>query len=248
MYHRHKPMTQNLQELGDILVVDDEASVVEVVRLYLQREGFSVRIARDGQEALTAVRTKRPALMVLDLMLPHIDGMEILRRLREDPQLDVPVIMLTARGQETDRIYGLEMGADDYVTKPFSPAELVSRVKAVLRRASSNSNESGGSGERPIEFGDLHIDPRTRLVTVRGQGIDLTATEFNLLWFMANHPRQVFKRDQLLENVWGFSEYVDPSTVTVHIRRLREKIERDASKPMHLLTVWGVGYKFEPGT
>ncbi|MEM7112452.1 MAG: response regulator transcription factor [Chloroflexota bacterium] len=237
-------MTQNLQDLGDILVVDDEASVVEVVRLYLQREGFTVRIAREGKEALTAVRQKPPALIVLDLMLPQIDGMEILRRIREDAQLDVPIIMLTARGQETDRIYGLEMGADDYVTKPFSPAELVSRVKAVLRRTSSGGD---GGGERPIEFGDLHIDPRTRLVTVRGATIDLTATEFNLLWFMANHPRQVFKRDQLLENVWGFSEYVDPSTVTVHIRRLREKIELDASKPLHLMTVWGVGYKFEPG-
>ncbi|MCA9995613.1 MAG: response regulator transcription factor [Anaerolineales bacterium] len=235
------------QELGDILVVDDEASVVEVVKLYLQREGFSVRIARDGQAALTAVRQKPPTLIVLDLMLPHIDGMEILRRLRENPATDVPVIMLTARSQETDRIYGLEMGADDYVTKPFSPAELVSRVKAVLRRAGGGvAASSGGGGERPLTHGDLTIDPRTRLVTVRGQNIELTATEFNLLWFMVQHPRQVFTRDQLLENVWGFSEYVDPSTVTVHIRRLREKLEADPGKPMWLMTVWGVGYKFEP--
>ena len=237
------------QELGDILVVDDEASVVEVLKLYLQREGFSVRIARDGQAALTAVRQKPPTLIVLDLMLPHIDGMEILRRLRENPATDVPVIMLTARSQETDRIYGLEMGADDYVTKPFSPAELVSRVKAVLRRAGGGNvagGVSGGGGERPLTHGDLTIDPRTRLVTVRGENIELTATEFNLLWFMVQHPRQVFKRDQLLENVWGFSEYVDPSTVTVHIRRLREKLEADPSKPVWLMTVWGVGYKFEP--
>jgi DNA-binding response OmpR family regulator len=233
------------QELGDILVVDDEASVVEVVKLYLQREGFSVRIARDGQAALTAVRQKIPTLIVLDLMLPHIDGIEILRRLRENPATDVPVIMLTARSQETDRIYGLEMGADDYVTKPFSPAELVSRVKAVLRR--SGSVAVGGGGERPLSYGDLNIDPRTRLVTMRGENVELTATEFNLLWFMVQHPRQVFKRDQLLENVWGFSEYVDPSTVTVHIRRLREKLEADPSKPVWLMTVWGVGYKFEPG-
>ena len=157
--------------------------------------------------------------------------------------------MLTARSQETDRIYGLEMGADDYVTKPFSPAELVSRVKAVLRRAGGGNvagGVSGGGGERPLTHGDLTIDPRTRLVTVRGENIELTATEFNLLWFMVQHPRQVFKRDQLLENVWGFSEYVDPSTVTVHIRRLREKLEADPSKPVWLMTVWGVGYKFEP--
>jgi len=153
--------------------------------------------------------------------------------------------MLTARQQETDRIYGLELGADDYVTKPFSPAELVSRVKAVLRRSAGTMGNDGG--QRPLTFTDLTIDPNTRLVTVRGKNIELTATEFNLLWFMASHPRQVFKRDQLLEKVWGFSEYVDPSTVTVHIRRLREKIETDPGNPVWLATVWGVGYKFEPG-
>jgi DNA-binding response OmpR family regulator len=230
--------------LGDILVVDDEASVVEVVSLYLQREGFRVRVARDGRSALVAIREKLPALVVLDLMLPEVDGLAILQALRDNPALDVPVIMLTARRQETDRIYGLELGADDYVTKPFSPAELVSRVKAVLRRSSG-----GGvmGGERPLTFSDLTIDPKSRQVTVRGENIELTATEFNLLHFMACHPRQVFKRDQLLENVWGFSEYVDPSTVTVHIRRLREKIEADPGNPVRLSTVWGVGYKFDPG-
>ncbi|VAW34691.1 Phosphate regulon transcriptional regulatory protein PhoB (SphR) [hydrothermal vent metagenome] len=238
-------LNQSISEYGDILVVDDEASVVEVVALYLKREGFTVRVARDGRSALDAMREQLPALVVLDLMLPEVDGLEIMRRLRNDETSDVPVIMLTARRQETDRIYGLELGADDYVTKPFSPAELVSRVKAVLRRARSGSG--GESGERPLKFNDLSIDPKTRIVTVRGQTIDLTATEFNLLWFMLSHPRQVFKRDQLLENVWGFSEYVDPSTVTVHIRRLREKIEIDPSDPVHLLTVWGVGYKFDPG-
>jgi DNA-binding response OmpR family regulator len=237
--------SQTLTDLGDILVVDDEASVVEVVSLYLQREGFQVRIARDGRSALEAIREKLPALVVLDLMLPEVDGLAILQTLRDHAALDVPVIMLTARRQETDRIYGLELGADDYVTKPFSPAELVSRVKAVLRR-SSGSTLNGG--ERPLSFGDLSIDPKSRQVTVRGENIELTATEFNLLHFMANHPRQVFKRDQLLENVWGFSEYVDPSTVTVHIRRLREKIEADPGNPIWLLTVWGVGYKFDPGT
>lgn len=229
----------------DILVVDDEASVVEVVSLYLKRDGFNVRVARDGRAALQAIATDLPALVILDLMLPQVDGLEILRQLRADPDKDVPVIMLTARGQEVDRIYGLELGADDYVTKPFSPAELVSRVKAVLRRARRDEGE--GEGERPLHFPNLHIEAQTRTVIVRGQAIDLTATEFDLLWFMASHPRQVFKRDQLLENVWGFSEYVDPSTVTVHIRRLREKIETNPSQPEHLLTVWGVGYKFDPG-
>ena len=246
-YPRTKSManTQTLTDLGDILVVDDEASVVEVVSLYLQREGFQVRVARNGRSALEAIREKLPALVVLDLMLPEVDGLAILQTLRDHAAIDVPVIMLTARRQETDRIYGLELGADDYVTKPFSPAELVSRVKAVLRRSSGAS--SSGGGERPLSFGTLSIDPKSRQVTVRGENIELTATEFNLLHFMANHPRQVFKRDQLLENVWGFSEYVDPSTVTVHIRRLREKIEADPANPLWLLTVWGVGYKFDPG-
>lgn len=239
------PNTQILTDLGDILVVDDEASVVEVVSLYLQREGFEVRVAQNGRSALEAIREKLPALVVLDLMLPEIDGIAILQTLRQQADLDVPVIMLTARRQETDRIYGLELGADDYVTKPFSPAELVSRVKAVLRRSSGVS--LGRGGERPLSFGELSIDPKSRQVIVRGTDIELTATEFNLLHFMANHPRQVFKRDQLLENVWGFSEYVDPSTVTVHIRRLREKIEEDPANPLWLLTVWGVGYKFDPG-
>ncbi len=238
-------LNQTFNDYDDILVVDDEASVVEVVALYLKREGFTVRVARDGRSALNAIRDKLPALVVLDLMLPEVDGLEIVRRLRDDAASDVPVIMLTARRQETDRIYGLELGADDYVTKPFSPAELVSRVKAVLRRARGASSME--KGERPLQFHDLSIDPKTRIVNVRGDTIDLTATEFNLLWFMVSHPRQVFKRDQLLENVWGFSEYVDPSTVTVHIRRLREKIEIDPSDPAHLLTVWGVGYKFDPG-
>ena len=232
--------------MDEILVVDDEASVVEVVSLYLKREGYAVRTARDGRQALDAVQEHTPALIVLDLMLPKVDGLEIMRRLRDDSGLDVPVIMLTARSQETDRIYGLELGADDYVVKPFSPAELVARVKAVLRRT---QGESGAiqKEDQPIEHGVLHINPLTRAVEVRGENIDLTATEFNLLLFMARHPRQVFSRDKLLENVWGFSEYVDPSTVTVHIRRLREKIEEDPGEPQILLTVWGVGYKFEPG-
>lgn len=230
---------------GDILIVDDEASVVEVVSLYLQREGFRVRSAHNGTDALVALQAERPALVILDVMLPHIDGLTLIRRMRENPALDVPVIMLTARGQETDRISGLELGADDYVTKPFSPAELVSRVKAVLRRTAGKSRVE--ENEPPIILDQLRLDPLTREVVVRGEPVELTATEFNLLWFLAAHPHQVFKRNQLLEHVWGFSDYLDPSTVTVHIRRLREKVERDPANPAWLLTVWGVGYKFEPG-
>jgi len=227
----------------DILVVDDEPSVVEVVSLYLRREGFSVRSANDGEQALAAIEDQAPSLVVLDLMLPKIDGMEIMRRLRER-STDVPIIMLTARGQETDRIYGLELGADDYVVKPFSPAELVARVKAVLRRAQAGTLQTDEGAI--IKYDYLEIDPPKRLVTVRGKTVELTATEFNLLEFLAEHPRQVFSRDRLLDSVWGYSEYVDPSTVTVHIRRLREKIEDDPGKPKCLLTVWGVGYKFDP--
>lgn len=230
----------------EILIVDDEASVVEVVSLYLQREGFRVRSARNGTDALVAMHTARPALVILDLMLPQIDGITLIRRMRETPALDVPVIMLTARGRESDRITGLDLGADDYVTKPFSPAELVSRVRAVLRRVAGGATADGD--DSPLDYGALRIDPGTREVVVRGVPVELTATEFNLLWFMAVRPRQVFKRDQLLKNVWGYSDYLDPSTVTVHIRRLREKIERDPANPSWLQTVWGVGYKFEPGS
>lgn len=233
-----------MSEGQEILVVDDEASVVEVVSLYLKRDGFRVRVAQTGRQALDAMRDRLPALVVLDVMLPEVDGLEIVRRLRQDPTSNVPVILLTSRSQETDRIFGLELGADDYVTKPFSPAELVSRVKAVLRRAAGG--QQAGQEERPLRFGPLLINPITHEVLQNGQPVELTATEFSLLWFMARHPRQVFKRAQLLENVWGFSEFVDPSTVTVHIRRLREKIEVDPSNPTWLLTVWGVGYKFEP--
>lgn len=233
-----------LSASGDILIVDDEASVIEVVSLYLQREGFHVRSARNGTDALVALQAERPALVILDVMLPNVDGLTLIRRMRETPALDVPVIMLTARGREADRISGLDLGADDYVTKPFSPAELVSRVKAVLRRAAAPNNETA---ESPIDYGDISIDPVRREVVVRGAPVELTATEFNLLWFMASRPRQVFKRDQLLQNVWGFSDYLDPSTVTVHMRRLREKIEVDPAAPVWLQTVWGVGYKFDPG-
>jgi len=225
-----------------ILVVDDEPSIREVVTLYLQRAGYRVWVAADGQAALEALERHSPDLVVLDLMLPQVDGLEITRQLRATG--DTPIIMLTARREETDRILGLEMGADDYVVKPFSPRELVSRVKAVLRRAGGASH--AGDVEQVLSFGDLRIDPRTRLVEVEGEERALTATEFDLLYALARHPRQVLNRDQLLDMVWGFDEYVDPSTVTVHVRRLREKVEADPSHPRHVLTVWGVGYKFEP--
>ncbi len=234
-----------MSEQAEIFIVDDEASVIEVIGLYLRREGFRVTSARNGTEALDKLHSSIPALVILDVMLPEVDGLEILRRLRTRKEQEIPVILLTARGQEVDRIYGLELGADDYVVKPFSPAELVARVKAVLRRSGAE-----GFKEKPdqeLEFEDLTVDPLTREVRIRGRVVDLTATEFNLLYFLADHPRQVFSRDALLEKVWGYSEYVDPSTVTVHIRRLREKIENSPSEPAKLVTVWGVGYKFDPG-
>ena len=226
---------------NQIFVIEDEPSVAEVVSLYLRRSGFSVSVFHDGKNALEALESTTPALVVLDLMLPGADGWEITRWLRA--RGDVPIIMLTARREEIDRIAGLEMGADDYVVKPFSPQELVSRVRAVLRRTYGVVEEPQ---EKSLVIGDLELNPQTRLVALAGQEIGLTVKEFELLWFLMRHPRQVFTRDQLLENIWGLSDYIDPGTVTVHIRRLREKIEKDSSNPEHLLTVWGVGYKFQP--
>ena len=226
-----------------ILVVDDEPSIVEIVTLYLQRAGYKVRSAVDGHAALRALTAEKPDLVVLDLMLPGVDGLEITRRLRAEGE--TPIIMLTSRSEETDRIVGLEMGADDYVVKPFSPQELVSRVRAVLRRA---GNKAQTDQAEVLRFGPVQIDPGTRLVTIDGEEIVLTAKEFDLLWMLAGHPRQVFSRTQLLDRVWGETEYLDPSTVTVHVRRLREKIEPDPSDPAYIQTVWGVGYKFEPAT
>ncbi len=227
-----------------ILIVDDEPNVGDVLGIYLRRENFSVSIARDGQAALDEIERMPPDLLILDLMLPRVDGLLIVRHLREREsprQADVPILILTAKTEESDRILGLELGADDYVTKPFSPRELVSRVKAILRRTKNTTIIA----EKPLDFGRLRIDPRTREVLLDGRPCSPTAKEFDLLWFLARHPRQVFSRDQLLEHVWGFAEYVDPSTVTVHVRRLREKIEDDPSRPQFVQTVWGVGYKFE---
>lgn len=224
-----------------VLVVDDESQILDVVTKYLSREGFQTVMARDGEAALSAFGANKPDLVVLDLMLPKLDGLEVFKRLRS--MSAVPVIMLTAKGEETDRVVGLELGADDYITKPFSPRELVARVKAVLRRASTGTMLD--TGERTLVRGDLRIDPRARTVTVLDKEPELTGKEFDLLWFLASHPGQVFTRAQLLDHVWGYEFYGDSSTVTVHIRRLREKIERDPANPYYLTTVWGVGYKFE---
>ena len=224
----------------EILIVEDEPSIAEVVELYLLRAGYQVRAVGDGNLALKLLEQRLPDLVVLDVMLPGMDGYSILRWLRD--RSDVPVIFITARREEVERIAGLELGADDYVVKPFSPQELVSRVRAVLRRIQREE----GKTEKPLTYADLSIDPQTRLVTIAGQEISLTSREFDLLWLLAQYPRQVFSREQLLERVWGVTEYIDPGTVTVHLRRLREKIEKDASQPTRLVTVWGVGYKFEP--
>ncbi|MGW8143800.1 MAG: response regulator transcription factor [Anaerolineales bacterium] len=224
-----------------ILIVEDEPSIAEVIGLYLKRAGYEVIFAQDGIEAQDKIETQSPDLILLDIMLPIIDGFELTRWLRA--RRDTPIIMLTARRDEIDRIAGLEMGADDYILKPFSPQEVVSRVRAVLRRTNPKPGESE---EQSLEYSSMTIDPQTRLVTIDDREIVLTAKEFDTLWLLAQHPRQVFTRNHVLERVWGISDYIDPSTVTVHIRRLREKIEPVPSKPQHLITVWGVGYKFEP--
>jgi DNA-binding response OmpR family regulator len=224
---------------GSILVVDDEPTITDVVSRYLERAGYSTRVAGDGADALRIAVESRPDLVVLDLMLPGMDGLEVMRRLREHER--VSVILLTAKGEHTDRIIGLRLGADDYVVKPFSPAELVARVDAVLRRV-DNSPQL----EEPIAFDDLELDPVARRVTVRGQEAQLTAREYDLLLHFVRHPGQVFSRDQLMDTVWQYSFYTDTSTVTVHVRRLRAKIEEDPSNPRWLQTVWGVGYRFQP--
>lgn len=226
-------------EANRVLVVDDEPMVLEVVSTYLQRDGFRVTTASSGAEALAAVDRDPPDLLVLDVMLPEIDGFDLLARIRRSS--DMPVILLTARTEEPDRVLGLELGADDYVVKPFSPRELAARVRSVLRRAQPRKMEAA------LEYGDLVINGITREVTLAGEVIPTTPKEFDLLAFLAASPRQVFSRAQLLEQVWDSSaDYQDPSTVTVHIRRLRQKLEADAENPRWLHTVWGVGYRFEP--
>lgn len=229
-----------------ILVVDDEPNIREIVGLYLERAGFQVRLAGDGPTALQALTAALPDLVILDVMLPGLDGLEITRRLRSEGS--TPVILLTARREEADRIEGLELGADDYVVKPFSPQELVSRVRAVLRRTQSAARAPGpAEREQPrLSFDGLTIDAAARSVQAGGADIVLTAKEFDLLLFLATHPRQVYNREQLLAQVWGETQYIDASTVTVHVRRLREKLEKDPAAPRYVQTVWGVGYRFSP--
>jgi two-component system response regulator ResD len=225
-----------------ILVVDDETTVREVVRRYLEREGFRVSEASDGYIALDEIAIDPPDLIILDLMLPGVDGLTITRQLRQRAGKKIPIIMLTAKGETSDRIRGLDVGADDYMGKPFSPRELVSRVKAVFRRTGETSLYSG----EKLVFEGLLIDPESRKVQVNDQDVILSAKEFDLLYHFACNPRRVASREQLLEAVWGYGYIGDASTVTVHIRRLREKIEPDPSNPTYIHTVWGVGYKFDP--
>jgi DNA-binding response OmpR family regulator len=222
-----------------VLVVDDEPIVRDVVVRYLERDGFETLTALDGDAARRLIEEREPSLVVLDVMLPGTDGLSLCRWIRGRSNL--PVILLTARGEEADRIVGLELGADDYVTKPFSPRELAARVRSVLRR-------SDGATQRreTVTFGDIELDGDSREARRARSLVPLTAKEFELLWFLASHPRHVFSRDQLMTRVWGYEVAVDTGTVTVHIRRLREKIEADPSRPRHLRTVWGVGYRLDP--
>ena len=226
---------------GSVLVVDDEPTIAEVVARYLERAGYRARVAADGVQAIEAAASQRPDLVVLDLMLPRLDGLEVMRRLREHDRDHIAVILLTAKGEESDRVIGLRLGADDYVVKPFSPAELVARVDAVLRRVGTVPAQ-----EAPLELSDMTIAPASRRVLVQGQEVQLTQREFDVLLFLARHPGQVFSRNQLMDAVWQYSFYTDTSTVTVHIRRLRTKLERDPAVPRHIQTVWGVGYRFQP--
>ncbi|MFI6297698.1 response regulator transcription factor [Nonomuraea sp. NPDC050790] len=223
-----------------ILVVDDDPTVAEVVARYLERDGHQVECVGDGAEALRRALARPPDLMVLDLMLPKVDGLQVCRKLRE--RWPVPVIMLTALGEEIDRVVGLETGADDYVTKPFSPRELALRVRSVLRRA---RGATGTSGTGVLRDADLAVDVGAHEVRLGGEQIMLTAREFDLLAYLMRNPRQAFSRAQLLDQVWGWS-FGDSSTVTVHVRRLREKIEPDPTAPQRIVTVWGVGYRYEP--
>jgi DNA-binding response OmpR family regulator len=225
-----------------VLVVDDDATVSDVVRRYLEQAGCAVRLAGDGAAGLAAVDAQRPDLVVLDLMMPGIDGLEVCRRLRRK-QPDLPVIMLTALGEEVDRVLGLEVGADDYVTKPFSPRELVLRVRSVLRR--TVGAEPGTTPPERLTDGDLTVDTARRIARLGGLPLALTVREFELLVFLMSNPRRAWTRADLLGRVWGW-QFGDQSTVTVHVRRLREKIEADPAEPARVLTVWGVGYRYEP--
>jgi two-component system, OmpR family, response regulator ResD len=222
-----------------VLVVDDEPTIGDVLARYLRRAGFWAQVASDGPQAIATCAQHRPDLVILDIMLPGIDGLEVMRRLHEGEPPHPAVILLTAKGEESDRIVGLRRGADDYVVKPFSPGELVARVQAVLRRGTEKTHEA-----QPLEVDGLRIDPTARRVTLAQREVALTQREFDLLLFLARNPGRVFSRDELMEHVWRFAFYSDSSTVTVHIRRLRAKIEREPENPRFIQTVWGVGYRF----
>lgn len=226
-----------------VLVVDDDPHIREVISFALDKAGFATETAGDGAEALAAIEARAPDLVVLDINMPEMDGLELCRRLRRSSEL--PILFLSSRDDEIDRIVGLELGADDYVTKPFSPRELVMRVKALLRRSAATDKAQTVSFAEPLVFDGLHLDPASYTVKRNDQPVTLTHKEFELLYFLASHPRMVFSRTQLLDQVWGYDFYGDDSNVTVHIHRLREKIEPDPSKPKYVHTVWGVGYKFE---
>jgi len=226
--------------MGTILIVEDEPDIAELVRYHLEKAGLPARIVADGKQALELIARAQPDLIVLDLMLPGMDGLEVCRRLRASQSTrTIPVIMLTARAEEVDRVLGLEMGADDYVPKPFSPRELVARVKAVLRRAAPLPEPS----EAPVAVGSLHLDPIRHEVMKNGEPLALSAMEFRLLEFFLRHRGRVYTRTQLLDQVWGHDRFVEPRTVDVHVRRLREKVEDDPHAPDLILTVRGLGYK-----
>jgi DNA-binding response OmpR family regulator len=227
---------------GSVLVVDDEPIIAEVVARYLDRAGYETRVASDGPQALQMAAERKPDLVVLDVMLPGLGGLEVMTRLHQTARERIAVVLLTARGREADRISGLRLGADDYVVKPFSPAELVARVDAVLRRWEPPADDAAP----PLVFDGLEIQPATRRVFVDGAEVTLTHLEFELLLFLAHHPGQVFTRDHLMDTVWDYGAYTDTTTVTVHVRRLRAKIEADPSQPRRLQTVWGVGYRLQP--
>jgi len=226
-----------------VVIIEDEADIVELVRYNFRKEGFEVQSFSRGKDGLEGLRRNPPDLVLLDIMLPDQDGFDVCRRLRAEPRLKgVPVIFLTAKGEEIDRVLGLEIGGDDYVVKPFSPRELVARAKAVMRR-----QERAAEPREVVEAGDLRLDSRTQEASVQGRRVGLSTLEFKLLHFLASNPRRVFSRDHLLDEVWGRDRFVTPRTVDVHMRRLREKIEAQADKPIYLQTVRGAGYRFSGG-
>jgi two-component system, OmpR family, response regulator ResD len=226
---------------GRVLVVDDEPTIGEVVSRYLVRAGYDTSVAECGEDALRSAAGQRPDVVVLDLMLPDLDGLEVMRRLRQESHRRTAIILLTARGEESDRVVGLRLGADDYVVKPFSPTELVARVDAVLRRL-----DVAREPEPSLRIGELQIDPAGRRVLRHGEEVDLTQREFDVLLFLARHRGQAFTREQLMDRVWQYTFYIDTSTVTVDIRRLRAKLEPDPAVPRYIQTVWGIGYRFAP--